>query len=100
MKKGKLGSSFDVYLKEEGTLEDVEAAAIKRVLAWQLLQAMEEESINKTEMAQRMHTSRSHLDRLLDPDNDKVQLDTLMKAAAAVGKQLHIELQNQPCAPS
>ncbi len=94
MKKGKIGSSFDEYMKEEGILEEAEAAAIKRVLAWQLLQAMEENDITKAEMARRMHTSRSHLDRLLDPDNDKVQLDTLMKAAAAVGKRVHIELQN------
>ncbi len=97
MKKGSLGSSFDDYLKEEGLLEEVEAAAVKRVLAWQLLQAMEKDKISKSEMARRMHTSRSHLDRLLDPDNDKVQLDTLMKAAAAVGKRVRIELQNQPC---
>ena len=97
MKKGTLGSSFDDFLKEEGILEEVEAAAVKRVLAWQLLQAMEEENISKSEMARRMHTSRSHLDRLLDPDNERIQLDTLMKAAAAVGKRVRVELENQPC---
>ncbi len=96
MKKGSLGSSFDDFLKEEGMLEEVEAAAVKRVLAWQLLQAMEEGNISKSEMARRMHTSRSHLDKLLDPDNERVQLDTLMKAAAAVGKRVRVELENLP----
>ena len=96
MNKGTLGSSFDDFLKEEGILEEVEAAAVKRVLAWQLLQAMEEGNISKTEMARRMHTSRSHLDKLLDPENERVQLDTLMKAAAAVGKRVRVELENLP----
>ncbi|MBA1446421.1 MAG: helix-turn-helix domain-containing protein [Chromatiales bacterium] len=96
MKKGTLGSSFDDFLKDEGLLEEVEAAAVKRVFAWQLLQAMEAGNISKVEMAQRMRTSRSHLDRLLDPDNHKIQLDTLMKAAAAVGKRVRIELENYP----
>ena len=96
MTQGTLGSSFDDFLKEEGILEEVEAAAVKRVLAWQLLQAMEEGNISKTEMARRMHTSRSHLDKLLDPENERVQLDTLMKAAAAVGKRVRVELENLP----
>jgi predicted XRE-type DNA-binding protein len=96
MTKGTLGSSFDDFLKEEGILEEVEAAAVKRVLAWQLLQAMEEGNISKTEMARRMHTSRSHLDKLLDPENERVQLDTLKKAAAAVGKRVRVELENLP----
>jgi predicted XRE-type DNA-binding protein len=96
MTQGTLGSSFDDFVKEEGILEEVEAAAVKRVLAWQLLQAMEEGNISKTEMARRMHTSRSHLDKLLDPENERVQLDTLMKAAAAVGKRVRVELENLP----
>ena len=96
MKKCSLGSSFDDFLKEEGIYEDVQATAIKRVLAWQLQQAMEAAHISKAEMARRMQTSRSHLDRLLDPDNERVQLDTLMKAAAAVGKRVRIELENHP----
>jgi predicted XRE-type DNA-binding protein len=96
MKKGSIGSSFDEFLKEEGIFEEVEAAAIKRVLSWQLQQAMEAAHISKTEMARRMRTSRSHLDRLLDPDNERVQLDTLMKAATAVGKRVRIELENHP----
>ena len=96
MKQGTLGSSFDDFLREEGMLEEVEAVAVKRVLAWQLLQAMEEKHISKSEMARRMGTSRSYLDKLLDPDNERIQLDTLMKAAAAVGKRVRVELENQP----
>jgi antitoxin HicB len=96
MKKGSIGSSFDDFLKEEGIYEEVQATAIKRVLSWQLQKAMEAAHISKAEMARRMHTSRSHLDRLLDPDNERIQLDTLMKAATAVGKRVRIELENQP----
>jgi transcriptional regulator with XRE-family HTH domain len=66
------------------------------VLAWQLRQAMESQHLSKVEMAERMQTSRSQLDRLLDPDNDKVQLDTLNRAAAIVGKRLKIELVDIP----
>lgn len=96
MKKGSIGSSFDEFLTEDGIYEDVQAVAIKRVLSWQLQQAMAAAHISKAEMARRMQTSRSHLDRLLDPDNERVQLDTLMKAAAAVGKRVRIELENHP----
>ncbi len=94
MKKGSIGSSFDEFLEEEGIHEDVQAVAIKRVLSWQLQQAMDSAHITKAEMARRMQTSRSHLDRLLDPANERVQLDTLIKAAAAVGKRVRIELEN------
>lgn len=96
MNQDAIGSSFDEFLKDEGIYEEVQAAAIKRVLTWQLEQAMESAHISKAEMARRMHTSRSHLDRLLDPDNERVRLDTLMKAAAAVGKRIRIELENHP----
>jgi predicted XRE-type DNA-binding protein len=95
MKKGKIGSSFDDFLKEEGIYEGAQASAIKRVIAWQLQKAMEDENITKSEMARRMKTSRSQLDRLLDPGNVTVQLDTVMKAAAALGKDMHIELVNK-----
>jgi predicted XRE-type DNA-binding protein len=82
----------------EGRLEEARQIAAKRVLAWQLQQAMESQHLNKVEMAKRMQTSRSQLDRLLDPNNDKVQLDTLNRAAAIVGKHLKIELiDNMPC---
>lgn len=96
MNQDAIGSSFDEFLKDEGIYEEVQAAAIKRVLTWQLEQAMESAHISKAEMARLMHTSRSHLDRLLDPDNERVRLDTLMKAAAAVGKRIRIELENHP----
>ena len=87
-----VGSSFDDFLKEEGIHEEATAHAIKRVLAWQIEQAMSEQGISKSEMARRMKTSRAQLDRLLDPENDKVQLDTVQRAAAAVGRTLHLEL--------
>jgi antitoxin HicB len=86
------GSSFDDWLKEQGIYEEVTTHAIKRVLAWQIEQAMKAQGISKVEMARRMHTSRTQLDRLLDPDNDKVQLDTVQRAAAAVGRTLKFEL--------
>ena len=91
-KKGGIGSPFDGFLKEEGTYESTQAVAIKRVLAWQIGQAMEEKRITKAEMARRMDTSRSQLDRLLDPDSDSVTLETLARAARAVGRQVKVEL--------
>lgn len=87
-----IGSSFDDFLKEEGIYEEVTGRAIKRVLAWQIEQAMKAQGLTKSEMAKRMNTSRTQLDRLLDPNNDKVQLDTMQRAAAAVGRKLHLEL--------
>ena len=93
MKKNRhIGSSFSGFLKEEGIYEDVTTHAIRRVLAWQIEQAMKEQGITKVEMAKRMKTSRAQLDRLLDPNNDKVQLDTVQRAAVAVGRKLHMEL--------
>lgn len=87
-----IGSTFDDFLKDEGLYEEATAHAVKRVLAWQIEQAMSEQGITKSAMAKRMNTSRAQLDRLLDPNNDKVQLDTVQRAAAAVGRTLHIEL--------
>jgi antitoxin HicB len=86
------GSSFEDFLKEEGIHQAATVHALKRVLTWQLERAMKAQGITKMEMAKRMGTSRAHLDRLLDPDNDKVQLDTVQRAAAAVGRRLHLEL--------
>lgn len=91
-KKGRIGSSFDDYLKEEGDYEATSAVAIKRVLAWQLEQAMAKEGLTKNEMAKRMRTSRSQLDRILDPDNDKIQLDTVFKAARVLGRGVKLQL--------
>lgn len=87
-----LGSSFDDFLREESAYEETQASAIKRVLAWQLQQAMEQEGLSKNQMAKRMKTSRSQLDRILDPANDKIQLDTVLKAAHALGREVRMEL--------
>lgn len=91
-RKSRIGSSFDDFLDEEGVREETSAAAIKRVLAWQLEKAMAREGMTKNEMAKRMHTSRSQLDRILDPDNDKIQLDTVFKAARILGRGVKLEL--------
>ena len=91
-KKGRIGSSFDDFLKREGIYEEVTARAIKRVIARQLDAFMEAEGLTKTELAKRMKTSRAQLDRLLDPDNESVTLGTLTRAAQAVGRQLRMEL--------
>lgn len=90
--KGRIGSSFEDFLKEEGILEETNAIAVKRVLAWQLEQAMEKEQISKRAMAAAMKTSRSQLDRILDPENDRIQLDTLTAAARVLGLNLRLEL--------
>jgi len=87
-----IGRSFEEFLEEEGIREEVEALAQKRVLAWQIEQAMKERGITKVDMASRMSTSRTQVNRLLDPNNDKVQLDTLHRAARAVGRHLKVEL--------
>ena len=92
MKKKNIGSSFDSWLREEGTDDEVTATALKRVLARQVEAAMREKHFSKAEMARRMHTSRAALDRLLDPDYEAVTLSTLRKAAAAVGRELRLEL--------
>lgn len=91
-KKGKLGSSFDAFLAEEGILETCEEQALKQILADQITAAMEKDGLTKSAMAQRMQTSRRALDRLLDPTNTGVTLHTLQRAAVAVGRQLRLEL--------
>jgi antitoxin HicB len=92
MEQKHLGSSFEDFLREEGTLEETTNRAIKRVLARQLKRLMAEQGLSKSEMARRMRTSRPALERLLDPDNDAVTLNTLQKAAKAVGRELRLEL--------
>ena len=87
-----IGPSLDDFLKEEGVLEETRAVALKETLAWQVQQAMEKGKISKVEMARRMNTSRAALDRLLDPGNASVTLQTLSRAAHAVGRDLRIEL--------
>ncbi|WP_051677178.1 helix-turn-helix domain-containing protein [Maridesulfovibrio frigidus] len=88
MKNEHLGSSFDDFLMEEGIQEEVTRNALKRVIAWQVTQAMESAKLSKTAMAKKMDTSRSALDRLLDPENSSVTIQTLEKAARAVNKRL------------
>lgn len=86
------GSSFDDFLKEEGIYEDSTAIALKRVLAWQFEEEMERQHITKKAMAERMETSRSQLDRLLDPEKTGVSLETLQRAAAVIGRELRVQL--------
>jgi len=92
VKKKNIGSTFDNWLREEGIYEEVSTAAIKRVVARQVEDAMQRKGLSKTEMARRMHTSRAALDRLLDPENGAVTLATLLKAAQVVGRGLRLEL--------
>ena len=91
-----VGSSFDEFLRSEGLYEEVTTLAWKRVLSWEVTEAMRKEGISKSEMARRMGTSRSQLDRLLDPQNPNVLLETVQKAAVAVGKRLTIGLTDAP----
>ena len=91
-KKGRIGSSFDDFLAEQGLLEECEEQAIKQILADQIKAAMENERLTKAAMAERMKTSRRALDRLLDPTNTSVTLHTLQRAALAIGRQLRLEL--------
>ena len=92
MDKQHIGGDFDDFLRKEHLLEDAEATAAKRVIAFQIAQEMKRARLTKSEMAQRMKTSRPALDRLLDPTNRSVTLSTLERAASAVGKKLKIEL--------
>ena len=92
MAKKHLGSNFDQFLEEEGLLEEVTAVAVKRYIAFQLTRKMAEEQLSKAEMARRMETSRAALDRLLDPDNASVTLQTLQSAAQALGGRLKVEV--------
>lgn len=86
------GSSLDSLLEEDGILGEVEAVAIKRVIAWQLSNTMKQKKISKKAMAERMHTSRSQLDRLLDPENSAVNLSTIARAAKVIGKKIRVEM--------
>jgi antitoxin HicB len=88
------GSTFDSFLYEQGIRAEVEAVAIKRVLAWQLEQAMRNQQQTKQAMARKLRTSRSQLDRLLDPENASVSLATIARAAQALGKRLIIRVAN------
>jgi len=93
MKKNEhIGSSFDEFLREEGLLAETEATAVKRVIAYQIEKEMAERNLSKSALASRMQTSRSSLQRLLDPDNASVTLLTLESVALALGKKLKVQL--------
>ena len=88
-----IGSTLESLLREDSIYEDAKNHAIKAVLAHKLTEAMKAQNLSKARMAERMETSRSQLDRLLDPDNERVTLHTLKRAAAAVGMRLELELR-------
>jgi antitoxin HicB len=87
-----LGSGIDDLLKEEGVLEEFQAKAVKEVIAWQLGQAMKDQNLSKRKLAALMHTSRTQVDRVLDPTDGNVTLETLQRAAAIVGRKVQVEL--------
>ena len=91
MSKKQMGSSIDNFLKAEGIFEEAQAEAIKEVVAWQLAEAMKQQKISKNKMAALLKTSRTQVDRLLDPKND-ITLGSLQRAAAMVGRRVSIEL--------
>jgi DNA-binding Xre family transcriptional regulator len=92
MNKKHIGSNFDDFLKEEKIYEQTQAAAIKRVVAYQIAEEMKKKKLTKTEMASRMKTSRAALERLLDPENASITLITLERAASVLGKKLSVQL--------
>lgn len=92
MNKKHIGSNFDDFLKEEKIYEQAQAAAIKRVIAYQIAEEMKKKKLTKTAMANRMNTSRAALERLLDPDNASITLITLERAASVLGKKLSVQL--------
>ncbi len=95
MRDEHIGSDFDDFLEEEGLLAEAEAVAVKRVLACQIEQTMKQENLTKTAMARKLRTSRAALNRLLDPDNTSVTLQTLSKVAQSFGKRLQISLSER-----
>jgi antitoxin HicB len=90
-RKNRMGSSIEDFLKEEGIFEESQAQAIKEVVAWQLEEAMKKQKISKNRMASMLKTSRTQVDRLLNPKND-ITLSSLQRAAAMVGRRVMIEL--------
>ena len=87
-----IGSDFDDFLSEQGLAEEVSAAALKRVIAWQITQAMKEQHVSKKNLADRMHTSRTAVDRALDQNDPRMTLATLASAARALGQRVEIRL--------
>lgn len=86
------GSGIDDFLRDEGVLEEVQALAIKEVIAWQLDQAMRDRRLSKRKLAELMRTSRTQVDRILDPRDGNVTINTLQRAAAVLGRKVNVEL--------
>lgn len=86
------GSDFSDFLAEERLLPEVEVLALKRVVALQIQEALEQENLTKTQLAERMKTSRAALDRILDPTNPSLTVASLGKAAAALGRKVDLKL--------
>ena len=86
------GPTLDSFLEDEGVLGEFQARAIKEVIAWQLADAMKERKLSKNHLATMMHTSRTQVDRVLDPSNGNVTIETLQRAAAVVGRRVQLEL--------
>ena len=86
------GPTLDSFLEEEGVLAEFQAKAIKEVIAWQLAEAMKERKLSKNRLATMMHTSRTQVDRVLDPENGNVTIETLQRAAAVVGRRVQLAL--------
>jgi antitoxin HicB len=91
-KKKHIGSSFDDFLAEDNQLEEATAIAVKRVIAWQIEQAMQSTGVNKSALAKRMHTSRTVVDRMLDSTDTGLTLDTMTRAATALGFRVKVDL--------
>ncbi len=93
MSKNKhIGSDFDAFLAEQGELEEATAVAVKRVIAWQIEQAMKAAGVNKSALAKRMHTSRTVVDRMLDASDTGLTLETMTRAATALGFRVKVDL--------
>lgn len=87
-----IGSDIDDFLEEEGVLDEFQARAVKEVIAWQLGEAMKERKLSKRKLAAMMHTSRTQVDRVLDPTDGNVTIETLQRAAAIVGRKVQVQL--------
>ena len=87
-----IGSNFDDFLAEDNQLDEATAIAVKRVIAWQIEQAMQSAGVNKSALAQRMHTSRTVVDRILDATDTGLTLDTMTRAATALGFRVKVDL--------
>lgn len=86
------GSRLNTYLKQEGVCEELQVRAIREVIAWQLAQAMKDKKLSKNRLAILMKTSRTQVDRVLDPENGNVTIETLQKAAAVLGRKVQLDL--------